>query len=65
MVVHPGHVAVPAKATVTRDRLMRNNKMRADAMERLNIEAGLDVEERVVSTAIGAGGELVPPLWLE
>ncbi len=47
------------------DRLMRNNKMRADAVARLSTEAGLDVEERAISTNNGAGGELVPPLWLE
>lgn len=37
------------------DRLERNNKMVADAKQ----------QERAISTGTGAGGEWVPPLWLE
>lgn len=38
------------------DRLERNNKMVADAK---------GAEQRAISTGTGAGGEFVPPLWLE
>jgi HK97 family phage major capsid protein len=39
------------------DRLERNNKMVADAKAK--------AEERAISTSNAAGGEFVPPLWLE
>jgi HK97 family phage major capsid protein len=47
------------------ERLLRNNKMRADALDRLQTQDGQIGEQRAISTTGGAGGELVPPLWLE
>jgi HK97 family phage major capsid protein len=47
------------------ERLMRNNRMRADALDRLAAQDGQLPEQRAISTTTGQGGELVPPLWLE
>ncbi|MFF7752875.1 phage major capsid protein [Streptomyces sp. NPDC007971] len=44
------------------ERLDRNNRMAADRARRAG-EVG--AEKRAISTGTGAGGEFVPPLWLE
>lgn len=45
--------------TEARDRLVRNNREREDKV------AAVAEESRALSTGSGAGGEFVPPLWLE
>lgn len=42
-----------------RDRLVRNNQERDDKVKRVR------AEQRALTTGTGAGGEFVPPLWLE
>jgi HK97 family phage major capsid protein len=50
-----------------RDLHLARNKGERDAVERLtrNDRMRADAEKRAISTVNGAGGEFVPPLWLE
>lgn len=47
------------------ERLRRNDKMVADEIQQRARAGDRKAEMRAISTAAGAGGELVPPLWLE
>jgi HK97 family phage major capsid protein len=47
------------------ERLHRNDKMVADEISRRARTGDRKAEQRAISTTAGAGGELVPPLWLE
>lgn len=47
------------------ERLRRNDKMVADAVEKRARTGDRKAQTRALSTTNGAGGEWVPPLWLE
>jgi HK97 family phage major capsid protein len=47
------------------ERLHRNDKMVAEAIQQRARAGDRKAEQRAISTTNGAGGELVPPLWLE
>lgn len=47
------------------DRLNRNNKMVSAEVEKRARTGDRKAEQRAISTAAGAGGEWVPPLWIE
>lgn len=56
------YLARSGKDVSAMERLDRNNRMAADRARRAG-EVG--AEKRAISTSTGAGGEFVPPLWLE
>lgn len=55
----------PSGRSYFRDLYLANRRGDRDAVERLRRNDKMVAEQRAISTAAGAGGEFVPPLWLE
>ncbi|MGH3381860.1 MAG: phage major capsid protein [Actinoallomurus sp.] len=55
----------PGGGSYFRDLYLANRRGDRDAVDRLRRNDKMVAEQRAISTGAGAGGEFVPPLWLE
>jgi len=61
----PEYRSGPGGRSYFRDLYLAKRQGDRDAMERLRRNDKMVAEKRAISTTAGAGGEFVPPLWLE
>jgi len=61
----PVYRSGPGGRSYFRDLYLAKRQGDRDAMERLRRNDKMVAEKRAISTTAGAGGEFVPPLWLE